>query len=412
MANISTQELSAQLDNPEFAIVDIRSSAAYNGWKMQGEARGGHIRGAISYSLSWIKNIPKTKLISLLTSKGITSKKFVSVYGYASDNCSDIEKLLLDNGTREVFTYAAGLQEWADCSSLPMDTLANYKHLVPADWVSDLIAGHLPNYDANKKFVLIEVSWRGLQKYEAGHIPGAIHLDVSAIENPVSRNKYPDEKLLEILLGLGITCKSLVVLYGRDIMAAARAASILMYAGVEDVRVLDGGLSAWLNSGNDIVSGVQQPIPATSFGGAMPGNLENIVGIDSVKEIVAGKSEQLVSVQSWPEFIGETSGYSYIKAKGHIPGSIWGHSGSDPHHMQDYRNPDNTMRAYHEIASNWDNVGITSDKKVVFYCGTGWRASEAFFYAHLMGRKNISVYDGGWHEWSKDISNPIEPGPR
>jgi thiosulfate/3-mercaptopyruvate sulfurtransferase len=78
--------------------------------------------------------------------------------------------------------------------------------------------------------------------------------------------------------------------------------------------------------------------------------------------------------------------------------------------MQNYSNMDNTMREYHEIEVFWSDVGITPDKRVAFYCGTGWRASETFFYAHLMGWPSVSVYDGGWYEWSRDESNPIESG--
>jgi thiosulfate/3-mercaptopyruvate sulfurtransferase len=48
---------------------------------------------------------------------------------------------------------------------------------------------------------------------------------------------------------------------------------------------------------------------------------------------------------------------------------------------------------------------------VSFYCGTGWRAAETWFYAWLMDWPDISVYDGGWFEWSKDpVNNPIEVG--
>ena len=60
------------------------------------------------------------------------------------------------------------------------------------------------------------------------------------------------------------------------------------------------------------------------------------------------------------------------------------------------------MRAYPEIAANWAEAGITADKWVAFYCGTGWRASETWFYAYLMGWDQVAVYDGGWFEWSKD----------
>jgi thiosulfate/3-mercaptopyruvate sulfurtransferase len=45
--------------------------------------------------------------------------------------------------------------------------------------------------------------------------------------------------------------------------------------------------------------------------------------------------------------------------------------------------------------------------QIAFYCGTGWRASLAFFYAWLMGWQRISVYDGGWLEWSSDPANPV-----
>jgi thiosulfate/3-mercaptopyruvate sulfurtransferase len=68
------------------------------------------------------------------------------------------------------------------------------------------------------------------------------------------------------------------------------------------------------------------------------------------------------------------------------------------------------MRSYREIESVWRDGGITSDRRVIFYCGTGWRASEAFFCAYLMGWPDISIYDGGWLEWSLDESRRIEVG--
>ena len=68
-------------------------------------------------------------------------------------------------------------------------------------------------------------------------------------------------------------------------------------------------------------------------------------------------------------------------------------------------------RPYPEIAANWEQAGITQDKWVAFYCGTGWRASETWFYAYLMDWKRIAVYDGGWFEWSSNpTENPIEVG--
>jgi 3-mercaptopyruvate sulfurtransferase SseA len=59
------------------------------------------------------------------------------------------------------------------------------------------------------------------------------------------------------------------------------------------------------------------------------------------------------------------------------------------------------------IAAMWQAGGIHAGQRAVFYCGTGWRASLAFYYAWLMGWDNIAVFDGGWCEWSADPRAPV-----
>ena len=65
------------------------------------------------------------------------------------------------------------------------------------------------------------------------------------------------------------------------------------------------------------------------------------------------------------------------------------------------------LKTAREILAMWDQWDIAPTQQAAFYCGTGWRASEAFFYAWLMDWKRISVYDGGWFEWSSDPANPV-----
>ena len=72
--------------------------------------------------------------------------------------------------------------------------------------------------------------------------------------------------------------------------------------------------------------------------------------------------------------------------------------------------PTLSLRAAEEVAANWTEAGITPDKHLAFYCGTGWRGSEAFMNAWLMGWPHVSIYDGGWMEWSSHSENPIETG--
>ena len=187
---------------------------------------------------------------------------------------------------------------------------------------------------------------------------------------------------------------------------------ILRYAGVDDVRLLDGGYDWWVRSGNPVETADRLPSAVAAFGVEVPLRPEVIVDIAEAKEILADPAgAALVSVRTWREHIGNVSGYNYIGPAGRIKGDVWGNCGTDAYHMQHYRNIDNTMRAYPEITANWAEAGITADKWVAFYCGTGWRASETWFYAYLQGWERIAVYDGGWFEWSQDpINNPIEIG--
>jgi thiosulfate/3-mercaptopyruvate sulfurtransferase len=146
------------------------------------------------------------------------------------------------------------------------------------------------------------------------------------------------------------------------------------------------------------------------FGAPIPGRPEIIVDVPEAKEMLKSQSAELVCVRSWPEYIGEVSGYNYIEKTGRIPGAIFGNCGSDAYHMENYRNPDHTIREAREVSEIWKEVDITPDKHLAFYCGTGWRGSEAFYNAWLMGWPRVSVFDGGWFEWSSDPNNPYETG--
>ncbi len=413
--SISAEKLADRLGEEGLAIVDIRSIAQYNGWKLSGEERGGHIEGAVDFPLTWIYDEKGNKrkdseLKELLEAKGITTDKTVVIYDDNEEKVNEMIDTLKTLGYEDILYLEGGLVNWAADENLPMDRLANYEKLVYAGWVNDLINDKNPDTYTGNKYKIIEVSWGEPKDYNKGHIPGAIHLDTNKIEEEPLWNRVSDEDIENMLLENGVTYDTTVVLYGADTTAAARAASIMMYAGVEDVRLLDGGYKAWVDGGYEIETKANEPTAVKEFGIKVPAHPEYIIDTPEAKEILANDNAELVSIRSWAEYIGETSGYTYIKPKGRIKGALWGHAGSDPYHMEDYRNIDNTMRNYHEISKNWEEWDITGDKELAFFCGTGWRASEAFFDAYLMGFENIAVYDGGWYEWSMDESNPIEIG--
>lgn len=258
--------------------------------------------------------------------------------------------------------------------------------------------------------ILLEVACTGQAAYAQAHIPGARYLDTCELEAGPLFNKVPDEALLRVLLARGIGHASTVILYGRNTLAAARAAHLMLYAGVEDVRLLDGGFAAWRDAGLALACGPGLAVvPLDSFGAAFPGRPDYLADIDDARRLLARADGALVSIRTWNEFTGNTSGYSYIPARGEIPGARWGRAGQegDVNSMSQFQHGDGRMLGAARIARQWRAGGIGPGQEVAFYCGTGWRASLAFYYAWLMGWERISVFDGGWFEWSSDPANPV-----
>ncbi len=250
---------------------------------------------------------------------------------------------------------------------------------------------------------LFEVGCGTPTVFYTSHIPGSGYLDTECFETIPFWNKVDDALLLNYLLDCGIAHESTVVLYGRPFAAAARVAHLLMVAGVQDVRLLDGGFEAWQSAGNPVAGGKPHSYPtATSFGRSFPANPHWLVDLAQVKALLQDENTTLVSIRTWAEFSGQTSGYSYIPAPGDIPGARWGHAGvdGDVNSMSDFHQSNGTLRPAHEITAFWREQGIERHRPAVFYCGTGWRASLAFFYAWSMGWEQIAVFDGGWFEWS------------
>ncbi len=425
-ADISTAELQERLSDPDLTIVDVRPLAAYNGWRLEGETRGGHIPGAVAFPVDWFRTVESAELPRLLHAKGIVPTREVVLYGYGSNDVKAFNRELIGPGAT-VRVYRDGWTEWAADNALPVERLANFERLVHPQWLRRLLAGDRPEAAPGQPFLLFHVNFSVPEEYEEDHLPGALYLDTNLLERALDWNRRPVQQIDAALRGLGITHDTTVILYGRDTegnanekwpgrragqIAACRAALLLRYAGVSDVRVLDGGYDAWVRGGNPVETIRREPTPVGSFGVSIPRHPEAMVDIEEAKEILSdADNAALVSVRSWKEHIGLVSGYNYIVPAGRIAGDVWGNCGSDAYHMQHYRTVDNTMRPYPEIAASWRAAGINQNKRIAFYCGTGWRASETWFYADLMGWPRIAVYDGGWLEWSKDpANNPIELG--
>lgn len=420
---LSTNELKSLMNEKTGKVIDIRPIAAYNGWQLRDERRGGHIPKAKSIPLQWTRYMD---WVEVLEEKDIQKDEPVVVYGYDEGNIRSMAKKLLDLDYTNVRIYLGFSTKWSPNEDLPLDRLERYQQLVHPQWVKQLIDGERPPKYDNDDYVICHSHYGYIEDYEKGHIPGAIALNTNWLESTETWNRRTPEELRERLERLGIRRDTTVVMYGRfsapvydeerfpgksaGHLGAMRSAAILLYAGVEDVRILNGGITSWEDAGYELSTENADTQPIDDFCAEIPGRPEVMIDTLQAKEYLASDNAELVSVRSWAEFMGDRSGYHYIEKKGRIPGAVFGNCGSDAYHMENYRNFDHTMREYQEVADTWIKERLTPDKKLAFYCGTGWRGSEAFWNAWLMGWPNVAVYDGGWYEWSRDPQNPIGTG--
>ncbi|MGL4723519.1 MAG: rhodanese-like domain-containing protein [Scandinavium sp.] len=402
----STLTLS-ELQQQHGVAIDTRQSAFYNGWPQALNGPEGHEPSALNLSATWLSAMNDEQLAAWIKQHPLQPATPVALYGAPQDN-EAVAARLKKAGMTHVSLLSDALQQPERLQKLP-----HFEQLVYPQWLHDLQQQKVVTAAPEGDWKVFEAAWGAPKLYLLSHIPGAGYIDTNEVESEPLWNKVPDDKLKAFMAKQGIRHDTTVILYGRDVYAAARVAQILLYAGVKDVRLLDGGWKTWSDAGLPVERGVPGKItPAPDFGAPIPGQPQLMLNEQQARGLLHRQDASLVSIRSWPEFIGTTSGYSYIKPKGEIAGARWGHAGSDSTHMEDFHNPDGTMRTADDIAAMWKAWNILPSQQVSFYCGTGWRASETFMYARAMGWQNISVYDGGWYEWSQNPKNPVSRGER
>ncbi len=171
--------------------------------------------------------------------------------------------------------------------------------------------------------VIIETSWSTLDEaadYRRGHIPGAIHLDTDDLEDGYPRWLLrPLDQLHAVIGRHGIAPHTTVFVYSKRAEAAARLWWVLRYAGVADVRLVDGGLTAWINAGFPSETAVSRPC-AAAFSTSVHSEL--LATTDDVLGCIGNAQTWLADTRSAAEYAGETSGYQYLDRKGRLPHSI------------------------------------------------------------------------------------------
>ena len=251
---------------------------------------------------------------------------------------------------------------------------------------------------------LLILDARPFDDYEAGHVPGARHLDtydyLVEASDPAALEQMRAH-LARRLASAGVSGDEEVVLYDETGgMRAARSVWFLEYLGHPHVRLLDGGFQAWRAAGGPASRDVPAaPRPATFTPRPQP---EALAACDYVAARLGRPDVIILDIRSEGEHKGAETADCDPRA-GRIPGSLWLEWGRliDP----EGRFP-NSEQARGLLA----DAGVTPDREIIVYCHRGARAASTFLALKELGYPRVRNFIGSWHEWSRRPDLPADSG--
>lgn len=264
--------------------------------------------------------------------------------------------------------------------------------------------------ESGKPVTVLDVRWAlgrsdGREAYQGGHIPGAVFVDLETeLAGPASpaagRHPLPSlESLQDSARSWGVRPGVPVVVYdGVGGQSAARAWWLLRWAGLEDVRILDGGIDAWTARGGELESGdVVVPESQVTLS---PGHLP-VLDADAAADLAA--DGLLLDARAAERFRGEVEPVD--PQAGHVPGAR-----SVP--TAQALGPDGRLRPTRELVAMFSEAGVDpsgTETAVGVYCGSGVTASHEVAVLASLGI-DAALYPGSWSQWSNDPDRPVATG--
>jgi len=257
---------------------------------------------------------------------------------------------------------------------------------------------------------ILEATWyppfsdkfgEGQGEYEAGHIPGAVFFDIEDVADPtaaLSHTMPGAGHFSSKVQQLGIADSQPLVIYDRNgFMASARAWWMFRVMGFDDVRVLDGGWTAWTDAGGEVETGAVIPVDS-HFTPHMRGDL--VKSIDEMRTIVEHGGATILDARPPGRFTGEDPEPRADMQSGHIPGARSLPAGK-------VKTADGLLKPADELTELFGVI----DGPIVASCGSGVTAAVLGMALARIGREDVAVYDGSWAEWGAG-DNPVETGAR
>jgi len=243
-----------------------------------------------------------------------------------------------------------------------------------------------------------------IRDYWTSHLPSAVYLNPEALrwpENGVPLKLLSLKSLAELLGRMGIGPETPVVLYSeKNGFMPLFLLWALDYIGHKNCGVLEGGFDKWKGEGRFLTPDFPSRIKPTTYPVPTRLRAEVRATVEEVSAALGGKAV-LIDTRAVEVFSGERGAW---KRRGHIPGAVslfWSEN----------LKSDSSWKSKQELGEMYSALGVTADKKIIVYCGTGQMSSHTYFaLKYILGFPSVRNFDGGFNEWSADPKRPVDSG--